>query len=302
MSLLSVGTVAFDTIITPTARAERVIGGAGSYSAWAASFFSTPVNLVSIVGDDFPVSEINEMESRGIETEGIDRVLGKKSFFWEGEYLADFNSRETHKTELNVLADFDPQLPDFYKDSEYLLLANLTPAIQKSVIQQMNQRPKLIVLDTMNFWMDVAWDELMEVIGMCDVLTINDEEARQLSGVHSLANAATKILQMGPKYLIIKKGEHGALLFAEDGIFSCPAIPLQKITDPTGAGDCFAGGFLGYIASQGDTSYKTLKKAIAYGSVVASFCVEEFSLDRLKSLQKEEVEKRYDLLIDMMSI
>ena len=302
MSILTVGTVAFDTIITPTDRAERVIGGAGSYSAWAASFFSIPVNLVSIIGDDFPETEIAEMEARGIETEGIDRVLGEKSFFWEGEYLAGFNTRETHATDLNVLASFDPKLPDSYKDSEYILLANLTPAIQKSVIQQIKGKPKLIVLDTMNFWMDTALDELIEVIGMCDVLTINDEEARQLSGEHSLMNAATKILQMGPKYLIIKKGEHGALLFSEDGIFSCPAIPLQKITDPTGAGDCFAGGFLGYIAAQDDTSFSTLKSAIAYGSVVASYCVEEFSLDRLKSLDKEQVEKRFEFLKDMMQL
>lgn len=302
MSLLTVGTVAFDTIITATAKAERVIGGAGSYSGWAASFFHTPVNLVSIIGEDFPQETIAEMEARGIQTEGLERVLGKKSFFWEGEYLADFSSRTTHATELNVLADFDPQLPQSYLSSEYVLLANLTPAIQKSVLTQIGSSAKLTVLDTMNFWMDTALDELLEVINMVDVLTINDEEARQLSGKHSLMEAATKILTMGPRYLIIKKGEHGAMLFSNDGIFSCPAIPLAKVEDPTGAGDCFAGAFLGYIAREQSTSFDTLKKAIVYGSVVASYCVEEFSLDRLKSLEWSDVEARYEMLVDMMTV
>ena len=302
MSLLSVGTVAFDTIVTPTEKAERVIGGAGSYSSWAASFFCDQVNLVSIVGDDFPDAEIRLMESRGIETEGIEIVQGQKSFFWEGEYLADMNIRETKTTELNVLAQFDPKLPEFYRDSKYVLLANLTPAIQKSVLGQMKEKPKLSVLDTMNFWMDTAMDELREVISMVDVLTINDEEARQLSGEYSLLKASRKILTMGPRYLVIKKGEHGALLFGEEGIFACPAIPLHNIKDPTGAGDCFAGGFLGYLAKVDDTSFRSVRRAIAYGTVIASFCVEAFSLDRLKNLTSDEVDTRLKMLENMMSL
>lgn len=292
MSLITVGTVAFDDIQTPRGHAERVIGGACTYTSWAASYFTNDINLVSIVGDDFPSEEIKNLNERGVKTEGLEIVEGKKSFFWSGRYLENMNQRETIATELNVLADFDPVLPESYRNSDYLMLGNLTPEIQSKVIKQMDKRPKLIVLDTMNFWMDVAWDALLETIKLIDVIMINDEEARQLSGEYSLVNAAKKIHSMGPRYVIIKKGEHGALLFEQDNIFSAPALPLAEVIDPTGAGDTFAGGFCGYIAKADDISFESIKRGIIYGSVMASFCVEDFSISRLKTLDEASINNR----------
>ena len=293
MSLIVVGTVAFDSIHTPFGKAERVIGGAATYASWAASYFTDNIRLVSIVGDDFPSAELRELEARGIDTEGLDIVEGEKSFFWEGKYLSNMNERETMVTDLNVLANFDPKLPQSYKNTDYVLLANLTPEVQHSVISQLESKPKLIAMDTMNFWIDVAKEQLLEVIEKIDVLTINDEEARLLSGVHSLERAAKMILALGPKYLIIKKGEHGALLFSKDGLFFAPGIPLPEVKDPTGAGDTFAGGFMGYLAMTDDDSFENLKRAIMYGSVMASYCVEEFSIEKLKTLSQDVINERY---------
>ena len=293
MELLTVGTVAFDDITTPFGRAEKVVGGAGLYSAIAASYFSGPVNLVSIIGGDWPKEELNALEERGIDTDGIEVVEDGKSFFWAGKYHDDMNGRDTLATELNVLADFDPVLPEHFKDSKYVLLGNLTPEVQAKVLDQM-ENTTLVVLDTMNFWMDVALDSLKKVIARVDVITINDEEARQLSGEYSLVKAAEKILTMGPKYLIIKKGEHGALLFGEGQMFFAPALPLAEVKDPTGAGDSFAGGFLGYIAKTGDISFENMKRAIIHGSAMASFCVEDFSIERVKGLSELEINERLD--------
>jgi sugar/nucleoside kinase (ribokinase family) len=292
MSLVTVGTVAFDSIHTPFGGVERVIGGACTYISWSASYFTDDIKLVSIVGDDFPKEEIEALNARGVSTEGLEIVNGGKSFFWEGRYHDDMNTRDTLATELNVLAQFDPKLPDSYKDSDLLMLGNLTPEIQKKVIEQMNTRPKLIALDTMNFWMDTAWDSLIEVIGMIDLLSINDEEARQLSGEYSLVLAAQKILDMGPKYLIIKKGEHGALLMSKNRMFFAPALPLALVKDPTGAGDTFAGGVMGYLAKNPDISFDNLRTALIYGSVMASYCVEDFSLNKLKSLTEHDINER----------
>ncbi len=300
MSLVIVGTVAFDSIYTPRGKAERVVGGAATYASWAASYFTKRIQLVSIVGEDFPRSEIELLESNGVDTEGLEIVEGKKSFFWAGKYLDNMNSRETLVTELNVLEDFDPKLPKAYQDADYVLLGNLTPEIQLSILEQMPTRPKLVAMDTMNFWMDVARPALLKVIEKVDVLTINDEEARQLSGVYSLAKAARIILAMGPKYLIIKKGEHGALLFGGDSVFFAPALPLTEVHDPTGAGDSFAGGFMGYMAMTGESDMENMKRAVIYGSVMASFCVEEFSIQRLKTLNETEISKRLKRFVDIV--
>lgn len=292
MSILAVGTVAFDDIETPFGRAEMVIGGAGTYIAWSASYLHSSVNLVSIVGGDFPKEELALLNSRGVDTSGIEIVEDKKSFFWAGKYHDNMNSRDTITTDLNVLADFDPILPESYKDDEILMLGNLTPEIQIKVMDQMTKRPKIIVLDTMNFWMDVALDSLKEAISRVDILTINDEEARQLSGEYSLVKAAEVINELGPKYLIIKKGEHGALLFSAGKIFSAPAIPIAQVMDPTGAGDSFAGGLCGYLASCDDINFESVKTGIIHGSAMASFCVEEFSLGRIKKLDDEAIKER----------
>ena len=300
MSLVIVGTVAFDSIYTPRGKAENVVGGAATYASWAASYFTKKIKLVSIVGEDFPKEEIELMESNGVDTEGLEIVKGKKSFYWAGKYLDNMNSRETLTTELNVLEDFDPKLPEAYLSSDYVLLGNLTPEIQMSVLEQIPVRPKLVAMDTMNFWMDVARDALLKVIEKVDVLTINDEEARQLSGVYSLAKAAKIILAMGPKYLIIKKGEHGALLFSGDNVFFAPALPLTEVNDPTGAGDSFAGGFMGYMAMTGETDMENMKRAVIYGSVMASFCVEEFSIERLKGLTTSEISVRLKRFVDIV--
>lgn len=292
MALLTVGTVAFDSIETPYGKADKVIGGAATYISWAASFLAEKIALVSVIGDDFPQAEVEMMEERGIDTSGLKRLEGRKSFFWAGKYHKDMNARDTLATELNVLADFDPVLPDHFRNCEYLMLGNLTPAVQQAVINQMETRPKLIAMDTMNFWMDSAWDELMEVIKQVDVLLINDEEARQMANEVSLLKASRKILDMGPRYLVIKKGEHGALLFSHDDIFFAPGLPLLEVIDPTGAGDSFAGGFMGYLANTKNLQFNSMKNAVIYGSALASFCCEAFSLERLKSLKLEEIRER----------
>lgn len=292
MSLLVVGTVAFDDIETPFGHAEKVVGGAATYIALSASYFTPHIKIVSVIGDDFPESELEAMRRRGVDLEGLQIRRGEKSFFWAGRYHDNMNDRDTLDTQLNVLADFDPVLPPSYREVDYLMLGNLTPAVQQRVLNQLTKRPKLIALDTMNFWMDSAMDELLQVIKQIDVLTINDEEARQLSGEHSLVKAAEVIHQMGPKYLVIKKGEHGALLFAEEQVFFAPALPLAEVFDPTGAGDTFAGGFMGYIASTHELSFENMKRAVIYGSAMASFCVEKFSTERLKDLSDDLITER----------
>jgi sugar/nucleoside kinase (ribokinase family) len=292
MSLLTVGTVAFDTIETPFGKAEKVIGGACTYISWASSYFTNNIHLVSIVGDDFPQTELDKLKSRGVNLDGLKIVQGGKSFFWAGRYHNNMNSRDTLVTELNVLADFDPILPVAARSCKYIMLGNLTPSIQSAVLDQLDGSQKLITLDTMNFWMDIAMDELKSVLKRIDLLTINDEEARQLSGKHSLVQAAEVIHEMGPKYLIIKKGEHGALLFHGDEIFFAPALPLAQVFDPTGAGDTFAGGIMGYLAKTDDTDIENMKRAIIAGSAMASFCVEDFSLNKLQILTEDDITER----------
>ncbi len=292
MSLVTVGTVAFDDIETPYGRVEKVIGGAATYISWAASYFYRDIMLVSVVGDDWPSDEIALLKSRGVDMSGLQIKKGEKSFFWAGRYHENMNKRDTLTTELNVLADFDPVLPEHYQNADFLMLGNLTPEIQMEVIRQMESRPKLIAMDTMNFWMDVAWDSLIKTLAEVDLLTINDEEARQLSGEYSLVKASRKIYDLGPKYLVVKKGEHGALLFHKDHIFFAPALPLLEVKDPTGAGDTFAGGFMGYLARTSEVNFENMKKALVYGSAMASFCVEAFSLDKIKNISEEELKDR----------
>jgi sugar/nucleoside kinase (ribokinase family) len=286
--LLIVGTVAFDAIETPFGKTDKILGGAGTYIGLSASFFNVKSAIVSVVGDDFPQSYLNMMSSRGIDISAIEIVKGGKTFFWSGKYHNDLNSRDTLVTELNTLADFQPKVPEGFKDADVVMLGNLHPLVQSSVLDQMAQRPKLVVLDTMNFWMDCALPELLDVIKRVDVITINDEEARQLSGEYSLVKAAAKIHTMGPKYVVIKKGEHGALLFHNKEVFFAPALPLEEVFDPTGAGDTFAGGFAGYITQSENVSFKNMKNAIIYGSNLASFCVEKFGTERMEQLTKEE--------------
>jgi sugar/nucleoside kinase (ribokinase family) len=292
MSLLVIGTVAFDAIETPFGKTDKIVGGAATYASLAASYFYDQVKIVAVVGDDFPESEIKDFNNHHISTEGLQVKNGEKSFFWAGKYHNDMNSRDTLVTELNVLADFDPIIPDNYQDCEYLLLGNLQPQVQQTVINRLKKRPKLIVMDTMNFWMDIALDELLATLKMVDVLTINDAEARQLSGEYSLVKAANKILAMGPKYLVIKKGEHGALLFGEGKTFSAPALPLEEVFDPTGAGDTFAGGFVGYMAKVGSVNFQNMKNAIIFGSALASFCVEKFGTEKIRNLSQPEIASR----------
>lgn len=301
MSLLTIGTMAFDDIQTPFGHAEKVIGGACTYITWSASYFTDSINVSSIVGHDFPQEEIVALETRGADLSGVEIKMDGKTFFWAGKYHDNMNQRDTLATDLNVLDDFDPVLPDSYKESKYVMLGNLTPAIQAQVMDQLDGSQKLVAMDTMNFWMDIAMDELKKVIARVDLLTINDEEARQLSGEYSLLAAAEKIHKMGPKYLIIKKGEHGAMLFHEGKIFYAPALPLQLVKDPTGAGDTFAGGLMGYLAKTDDVSFENMKTAIIYGSTMASFCVEEFSIDNLKNLNSEAIEKRAQRFKEMVS-
>ncbi len=301
MSLLAVGTVAFDDIETPFGRAEMVVGGAATYITLAASYFTKDLKIVSVVGDDFPLEELDYLRSLGVDLEGLQVKKGERSFFWSGRYHNNMNDRDTLDTQLNVLADFDPVLPESYKNAQYLMLGNLTPSIQKKVIEQMRQRPKLIALDTMNFWMNTAMESLLEVLKMIDVLVINDEEARQLSGEQSLVKAADVIHHLGPKYLVIKKGEHGALLFAGGNVFFAPALPLAEVYDPTGAGDTFAGGFIGYLAKTNDLSFENMKRAVIYGSAMASFCVEKFSVERLKGLSNKEIRERIAAFVDLVN-
>jgi len=299
MKLVTVGTVAFDDIETPRGKAGKVIGGAATYISRSASFFVENQGIVSVIGGDFPQQELDEMTSLGIDISGIEIRKDEKSFFWAGRYHDNMNQRDTLITDLNVLANFQPKLPQSFRTADYLMLGNLTPEVQMNVLQQMTRRPKLVVLDTMNFWMDVAWDSLQKVLRMVDVITINDEEARQLSGEYSLAAAAAKIYRMGPKYLIIKKGEHGVMLFREGRMFSFPALPVSEVIDPTGAGDTFAGGFIGYLARTEDLSFENMKRAIVYASVMASFCVEDFSLAKLKSINHLDIAMRVDIFKDM---
>ena len=293
------GTVAFDAIETPFGKTDKIVGGAATYIAWAASYFTSDINMVSVIGDDFDMDELRKLESRGVDTKGIDIKDGQKSFFWSGKYHMDMNSRDTLATELNVLLEFNPILPKDYQNHDILMLGNIDPTLQLSVIRQM-ERPKLVVMDTMNFWMDTTPEQLNEVIKEVDVLTINDAEARQLSGEYSLVRAAKKILSMGPKFLVIKKGEHGALLFHENHVFFAPALPLEEVFDPTGAGDTFAGGFVGWIARTKDISFDNMKRAIIYGSAMASFCVEKFGTERLQNLTQEEINERVQDFVDLV--
>ncbi len=299
MSLLIVGTMAFDALETPFGKVDRIIGGSATYAAWAASNFTKPINQVSIIGGDFPQEELSALGERGVAFDGVEVVPDGKSFFWSGRYHLDMNTRDTLVTDLNVLAQFDPKIPDSYQDCEYVMLGNLAPAVQISVLNQLKNRPKLVILDTMNFWMDVALDELKTVLGMVDLLMVNDSEARQLGGEHSLVKAAKKIQQMGPKYLIIKKGEHGALLFYEGKIFSAPALPLEDVFDPTGAGDTFAGGFIGYLARINDISFESMKAAVIIGSAMASYCVEKFGPTRLKELSPADIDSRVNEFVTL---
>ena len=301
MSLLTIGTLAFDTIETPHGKADMVIGGSCIYISHAASYFTNNINLSAIVGGDFPQEEIKALEDKGVNMEGLQIKADGKTFFWAGKYHEDMNQRDTLVTDLNVLEDFDPQLPESYKSSKYVMLGNLTPDIQNSVLDQLDGSQKLVAMDTMNFWIDIALDSLKKAIARVDILTINDEEARMLTGEYSLVNAAAAIHKMGPKYLVIKKGEHGCLLFSEGNMFYAPAMPLAQVFDPTGAGDTFAGGFMGYLAKTDDISFDNMKKAIVYGSAMASFCVEEFSIDRLKKLDQKQIDKRVEAFRMLMA-
>jgi sugar/nucleoside kinase (ribokinase family) len=293
--------MAFDALETPFGKVDKIIGGSAMYVAWSASNFYRPIKQVSIIGGDFPQEEMAKLEARGVQFEGVEVVPEEKSFFWSGRYHMDMNTRDTLVTDLNVLERFNPQLPASYQDCEFLMLGNLAPVVQKQVIQQLTKRPKLIVLDTMNFWMEIALEELKEVIALVDVLLVNDSEARQLSGEYSLVKAAQKIAAMGPKYVIIKKGEHGALLFHKSEVFFAPALPLEDVFDPTGAGDTFAGGFIGHLARTKDLSFANMKTAIIIGSAMASFCVEKFGPQRLQELTSDEIEDRIEEFVELVS-
>jgi sugar/nucleoside kinase (ribokinase family) len=300
MSVLVVGTVAFDAIETPFGKTDKIVGGAATYICLSASFFTKKLNLVSVVGEDFPSESIQMLKDKSVDTKGLQVKKGEKTFFWSGKYHNDMNSRDTLDTQLNVLENFDPIVPKEFQDSEFLMLGNLMPSVQKKVLDQMKSRPKLVVLDTMNFWMDLFMDDLKEALKEVDVLTINDEEARQLSGEYSLVKAAKIILKMGPKYLIIKKGEHGALLFGENEVFFAPALPLEEVFDPTGAGDSFAGGFIGYLAKTNDISFENMKRAVINGSAMASFCVEKFGTQKLTEINKNDVDARINEFVNLV--
>lgn len=300
MSLVVVGTVAFDAIETPFGKTDKIIGGAATYSGISASYFTKDIKLVSVVGDDFPKEMLDKFRGFGMSTEGLQVKNGQKTFFWSGKYHVDMNTRDTLDTQLNVLLDFDPVIPQSYQDCEFLMLSNLMPQLQKKVMERLTRRPKLVVMDTMNFWMETQWDALMETIKLVDVLTINDSEARLLTQEYSLVKAAQKILEMGPKYLIIKKGEHGALLFNKEQVFFAPALPLEDVFDPTGAGDTFAGGFIGYLAQTRDISFDNMKRGIIYGSAMASFCVEKFGIERLASLTQQEIDERIQQFVSLV--
>ena len=300
MKLLSIGTVAFDALETPFGKRDKIVGGSCTYIALSASYFLKKSGVVSVVGDDFPKEMISRLESRNIDLEGLQVKKGEKTFFWSGKYHNDMNTRDTLDTQLNVLENFDPIVPEKFQESEFLMLGNLMPSVQKKVLDQMKNRPKLVVLDTMNFWMDLFMDDLKEALKEVDVLTINDEEARQLSGEYSLVKAAKVILAMGPKYLIIKKGEHGALLFNNKEVFFAPALPLEEVFDPTGAGDSFAGGFIGYLAKTNDISFENMKRAVINGSAMASFCVEKFGTQKLTEINQDDVDARINEFVNLV--
>jgi sugar/nucleoside kinase (ribokinase family) len=301
MAIITLGTMAFDAIETPFGKTDMIVGGSATYVAYAASHLTKPIQQISIVGYDFPKEEMDELEKRGVQLTGVEIVKDRKSFFWSGKYHLDMNSRDTLVTDLNVLADFDPKVPEEYQGSEFLMLGNLMPSLQISVIKQLRTRPKLIILDTMNFWMESALEDLKRVLGMIDVLMINDSEARQLSGEFSLVKAAKIITQMGPKFLIIKKGEHGALLFHDSHVFFAPALPLEDVFDPTGAGDTFAGGFIGHLAHTRDISFENMKTAIIVGSAMASFCVEKFGPERLKEITRNDINIRLKEFVQLVN-
>tara|TARA_B110000285_G_C15091450_1_gene599321 strand:+ start:119 stop:1042 length:924 start_codon:yes stop_codon:yes gene_type:complete len=300
MSILVVGTVAFDAIETPFGKTDKIVGGAATYICLSSSFFAKNLNLVSVVGEDFPSEAIQMLKNKSVDIDGLQIKKGEKTFFWSGKYHNDMNTRDTLDTQLNVLENFNPVVPEKYQESEFLMLGNLMPSVQKKVLSQMKKRPKLVVLDTMNFWMDLFMDDLKEALKEVDVLTINDEEARQLSGEYSLVKAAKLILAMGPKYLIIKKGEHGALLFNNEEIFFAPALPLEEVFDPTGAGDSFAGGFIGYLAKTNDISFENMKRAVINGSAMASFCVEKFGTQKLTEITQEDVNARINEFVKLV--
>ncbi|WP_143309638.1 PfkB family carbohydrate kinase [Chitinophaga vietnamensis] len=301
MSLTVVGTMAFDEIETPFGKSGKIIGGSATFIAWAASNFVKPINQVSVIGADFPQAELDALTAKGVVLEGVQIKKDQKSFYWSGKYHMDMNTRDSLVTDLNVLADFQPVIPDSYQGSEFLILGNLTPQVQMSVLDQLKTRPKLIVMDTMNFWMEVALEDLLKVLKRVDVLMVNDSEARQLSGEYSLVKAARKIMTMGPRYLIIKKGEHGALLFHENHVFFAPAMPLDDVYDPTGAGDTFAGGFIGHLAKTKDLSFENMKTAIIVGSAMASFCVEKFGTTRLREITPEEITARLEQFVQLVN-
>jgi len=300
MSILVVGTVAFDAIETPHGKTDKIVGGAATYICLSSSYFTNKINLVSVVGDDFPTSAIYMLQNKKVDTQGLQIKKGEKTFFWSGKYHNNMNTRDTLETQLNVLETFNPVVPDEFKKSEYLMLGNLMPSVQKKVLDQMVKRPKIIVLDTMNFWMDHFMEDLKEALKEVDVLTINDEEARQLSGEYSLKKAAKTILKMGPQYLIIKKGEHGALLFDNNEVFYTPALPLDNVLDPTGAGDSFAGGFIGYLEKTKDITFENMKRAVVYGSVLASFCVERFGTKNLEKITQEQINSRVNKFVNLV--
>ena len=300
MSLIIVGTVAFDAIETPFGKTDKIVGGAATYISLAASYYTKSSKMISVIGDDFPQSMLENLKSRGVELEGLQIKKGEKSFFWAGKYHFDMNTRDTLDTQLNVLANFTPVVPESYQGADFLMLGNLDPNVQLSVIKQLKNRPKFIALDTMNFWMEIAMEPLKTVLKEIDLLTINDEEARQLSGEFSIIKAARKILTMGPKYLIIKRGEYGALLFNKEKMFFAPALPLEEVMDPTGAGDTFAGGFIGYLANSNDISFENMKRAIICGSALASFTCEKFGTERIAELQQAEIDNRVQQFVDLV--
>ena len=302
MSVLIVGTVAFDAIETPFGKTDKIVGGAATYISLSSSFFTKKLNLISVVGEDFPESAIQMLKNKSVDTRGLQIKKGEKTFFWSGKYHKDMNTRDTLETQLNVLEKFNPIVPEQFKESEYLMLGNLMPSVQKKVLKQMKKKPKLIVLDTMNFWMDHFMEDLKDALKNVDVLTINDEEARQLSAEYSLVKAAKSILKMGPKYLIIKKGEHGALLFNNKEVFFAPALPLEEVFDPTGAGDSFAGGFIGYLAKTKDNSFENMKRAVVYGSAMASFCVEKFGTQKLVEISPNDVNSRIEQFLSLVRV
>ncbi len=301
MSLVIAGTMAFDAIETPFGKTDKIIGGSATYAAWSASHFTQPIKQISIIGGDFPQDEIDALQNKGVEFDGVEVVKDEKSFFWSGKYHMDMNTRDTLVTDLNVLAKFDPKMPDSYQNCEFLMLGNLMPSLQRQIINQLKVRPKLIIMDTMNFWMDIAMDDLKETLTLVDLLMVNDGEARQLSGEYSLVKAAQKIMTMGPKYVIIKKGEHGALLFHGKHVFFAPALPLEDVFDPTGAGDTFAGGFIGHLAHTKDLSFENMKTAIIIGSAMASFVVEKFGTQRLKEINNQDIMTRLNQFVDLVN-